>query len=190
MARIPRSDTTTARPAGIGQPVATPLAELADATADELLAWLEVPWRLDASRSRQFRELAQQAIARALARSMRANPAYLTELLRQVLEPGFDSAPPPRSGAEEWLTTTQAARKLGVSRPYVSTLCDIGRIRNVVRTQGGQRRIPASELERYTRDKQPSETTRKAMAQSEAMIRRRGARFADVHALLDDLDKG
>lgn len=48
----------------------------------------------------------------------------------------------------ELLTTQEAAGVLGVSRPYVAKLFDEGKFRGAQRTNGGQRRIPAPEVQR------------------------------------------
>ncbi|QUP56892.1 excisionase family DNA-binding protein (plasmid) [Ralstonia syzygii] len=47
------------------------------------------------------------------------------------------------------LTTAEAATKLEVSRPYVSMLCDAGKLGEIVVTEGGHRRIRASAVEAY-----------------------------------------
>lgn len=57
---------------------------------------------------------------------------------------------PPRSPmADTLLTTAQAAEQLEVSRPYVSMLCDQGKLGEVVMTEGGHRRIRASAVQTY-----------------------------------------
>ena len=54
------------------------------------------------------------------------------------------------------LTTAQAAAKLEASRPYVSMLCNAGKLGEVVMTEGGHRRIRSSAVQAYlaTRAKQ------------------------------------
>jgi excisionase family DNA binding protein len=47
------------------------------------------------------------------------------------------------------LTTSEAAVELEVSRPYVSMLCDAGKLGEVVMTEGGHRRIRSSALHAY-----------------------------------------
>ncbi len=47
------------------------------------------------------------------------------------------------------LSTAQAAARLKVSRPYVTMLCDAGKLGQVVVTEGGHRRIQASAVEAY-----------------------------------------
>ncbi len=47
------------------------------------------------------------------------------------------------------LTTAEAAARLEVSRPYISMLCDAGKLGEVVLTEGGHRRVRASAVESY-----------------------------------------
>ena len=47
------------------------------------------------------------------------------------------------------LTTSEAAVELEVSRPYVSMLCDAGKLGEVVMTEGGHRRIRLSAVHAY-----------------------------------------
>lgn len=49
------------------------------------------------------------------------------------------------------LTTAEAAARLGMSRPYVSMLCDQGKLGDVSRSEGGHRRIRQSAVEAYLR---------------------------------------
>jgi excisionase family DNA binding protein len=57
------------------------------------------------------------------------------------------------SAADSLLTTAEAAARLEVSRPYVSMLCDYGKLGEVVMTEGGHRRIRASAVEAYLGDR-------------------------------------
>ena len=52
---------------------------------------------------------------------------------------------------EVLLTTAEAASRLGMSRPYVSMLCDQGKLGVVSRSEGGHRRIRQSAIEAYQR---------------------------------------
>jgi excisionase family DNA binding protein len=49
------------------------------------------------------------------------------------------------------LTTAEVATQLGMSRPYVSMLCDQGKLGVVTRSEGGHRRITKSAVEDYVR---------------------------------------
>ena len=54
-----------------------------------------------------------------------------------------------RPGADALLTTAEAAARLEVSRPYVSMLCDAGKLGEVAMTEGGHRRVRASAVDAY-----------------------------------------
>lgn len=61
---------------------------------------------------------------------------------------------PERADAREeegdaWLKTADVATRLGMSRPYVSMLCDAGRLGEVSKTEGGHRRIRQSAVSAY-----------------------------------------
>ena len=47
------------------------------------------------------------------------------------------------------VTTADAATQLGMSRPYVSMLCDQGKLGEVHRSEGGHRRIRQSAVDQY-----------------------------------------
>jgi excisionase family DNA binding protein len=49
------------------------------------------------------------------------------------------------------LTTAEVAAQLGMSRPYVSMLCDQGKLGEVTRSEGGHRRITKLAVEAYVR---------------------------------------
>lgn len=50
---------------------------------------------------------------------------------------------------DEMLTTADVAAQLGMSRPYVSMLCDQGKLGDVTRSEGGHRRIRQSAVTQY-----------------------------------------
>lgn len=52
---------------------------------------------------------------------------------------------------EVLLTTADAASQLGMSRPYVSMLCNQGKLGQVHRSEGGHRRIRQSAVDEYKR---------------------------------------
>ena len=58
--------------------------------------------------------------------------------------------PSPEEGTDAWLTTAEVAGQLGVSRPYVSMLCDAGKLGEVTKTTGGHRRIRRSAVSAYS----------------------------------------
>lgn len=49
------------------------------------------------------------------------------------------------------LTTAEVATQLGMSRPYVSMLCDQGKLGEVTRSEGGHRRIAKQAVDNYLR---------------------------------------
>lgn len=49
------------------------------------------------------------------------------------------------------LTTAEVATQLGMSRPYVSMLCDQGKLGVVTRSEGGHRRITTAAVDDYVR---------------------------------------
>jgi excisionase family DNA binding protein len=57
------------------------------------------------------------------------------------------------------LTTAEAAARLGMSRPYVSMLCDQGKLGEVRRSEGGHRRIRLSALDEYRKVLSPEAAT-------------------------------
>ena len=68
-----------------------------------------------------------------------------------ILESGTpNSAAAPAAAAEdEVLTTAQAAALLEASRPYVAMLCDAGKLGEVLKTEGGHRRVRKSAVDAY-----------------------------------------
>ncbi|WP_197326291.1 helix-turn-helix domain-containing protein [Ralstonia solanacearum] len=98
-------------------------------------------------------------VATALGRSL-GEPTAAGKALRMALIAKLASAEigsevvvePIKASAAQGdtlLTTAEAATKLEVSRPYVSMLCDAGKLGEVVVTEGGHRRIRASAVEAY-----------------------------------------
>ena len=50
---------------------------------------------------------------------------------------------------DQLITTADVAAQLGMSRPYVSMLCDQGKLGEVTRSEGGHRRIRQSAVTQY-----------------------------------------
>jgi len=65
----------------------------------------------------------------------------------------FDAARPPL-GEDRMLSTEDVAKILNMSRPYVAKLADSGKLGDVQRTEGGQRRISAAAAENYRKERQ------------------------------------
>ena len=66
-----------------------------------------------------------------------------------VVNPGVLKAhKSPAAPKDEWITTQEAANRCGFSRPFVATLLDSGAYKGQInRTEGGHRRVLASEFE-------------------------------------------
>lgn len=88
------------------------------------------------------------------------SPTEASKALRMALIAGLASAesgqcpaialPQTAVGnADALLTTAEAAAQLEVSRPYVSMLCDAGKLGEVAMTEGGHRRIRSSAVDAY-----------------------------------------
>lgn len=73
-----------------------------------------------------------------------------------LIEASTGAAPTPGTprssdASSERLTTVEVATQLGMSRPYVSMLCDQGKLGEVTRSEGGHRRILKSAVDHYRR---------------------------------------
>ena len=68
-----------------------------------------------------------------------------TEIEGSAVETEKSAAP----ASDTLLTTALAAARLEVSRPYVSMLCDAGKLGEVILTEGGHRRIRSSAVDAY-----------------------------------------
>ena len=88
---------------------------------------------------------ARRAAARPPRARLRAADRRARRRARAAARPDRARDPPPRGGAT--VTLGEAAEALGVSTSTVRRWADTGRIQ-VVRTSGGHRRFPASELRR------------------------------------------
>lgn len=97
--------------------------------------------------------LLAEALNRSLSSPTEAGKALRMELIARLATteigqdaPGMVVAAP---SVDALLTTAEAAAKLEVSRPYVSMLCDAGKLGEVVMTEGGHRRIRSSAVAAY-----------------------------------------
>lgn len=70
-------------------------------------------------------------------------------LTLEMGESGLGRAVPPQENEDSWLKTADVAVQLGMSRPYVSMLCDAGKLGEVSKTEGGHRRIRQSAVTAY-----------------------------------------
>lgn len=99
------------------------------------------------------------AVARALGSSLKS-PTAQGKALRMALiaqlasaELGGEAVDAKQTKTsrvnDAQLTTAEAAARLEVSRPYVSMLCDAGKLGEIVVTEGGHRRIRSSAVDAY-----------------------------------------
>ncbi|NDZ16933.1 DNA-binding protein [Variovorax sp. WS11] len=152
--------------AEVGQAVAREVAEVGrrksrSTKASFGLGIMAAPANVDALGARMT-----ALVARVLEQSLSAHTVQ-GKALRMALiaklaneEIGSSEAAPPvvaqGAATDVLLTTAEAAAKLEASRPYVSMLCNAGKLGEVVMTEGGHRRIRSSAVQAYlaTRAKQ------------------------------------
>lgn len=103
-------------------------------------------------------EVAAFGLATALTNTSAAGTRQRMALVSALalIEASTGAAPTPGTprssdSSSELLTTVEVATQLGMSRPYVSMLCDQGKLGEVTRSQGGHRRILKSAVEHYRR---------------------------------------
>lgn len=99
-------------------------------------------------------------VARVLEKSLSAptaegktlRMALIAKLAREEAGGGHVAAMPAHvvpSTNDSLLTTAEAAAKLEASRPYVSMLCDAGKLGEIILTEGRHRRVRASAVDTY-----------------------------------------
>ncbi len=79
----------------------------------------------------------------------------------------------PRRADSALIRTTEVAQMLGVSRPYITKLCDLGVFGPVQKTEGGQRRIPLAAVLAYQAQRRNQNQVLDEMAASETSARAR-----------------
>ncbi|KGX39705.1 helix-turn-helix domain-containing protein [Burkholderia pseudomallei] len=96
-------------------------------------------------------KLLRRTLSSPTAEGKALRMALIAALANTEIEGEGTAAPITSSAApgDTLLTTAEAATKLEVSRPYVSMLCDAGKLGKVVVTKGGHRRIRAPAVEAY-----------------------------------------
>ena len=142
--------------------------EVADGPQARLLrvAGLELPLPPEAGESRalldtvceRLAEVAAFGITSALtdasAQGTRQRMELVSTLALLEATAGSPQAPVPARRTEaagDLLTTAEVAAQLGMSRPYVSMLCDQGKLGEVTRSEGGHRRIARQAVDEYLR---------------------------------------
>lgn len=101
-------------------------------------------------------EVAAFGVATALTDASAQGTGRRMELVSALalIEASAGTAPSPTRRAEpsgDLLTTAEVATLLGMSRPYVSMLCDQGKLGVVTRSEGGHRRITQLAVDDYVR---------------------------------------
>lgn len=91
----------------------------------------------------------EQSLSSPTAEGKALRMALIAKLATAEVGGAVAAAPAQAAAADALLTTAEAAAKLEVSRPYVSMLCDSGKLGEVVMTEGGHRRIRASAVQAY-----------------------------------------
>lgn len=114
--------------------------------------------------------MAESAASTALRKNLIALLAT-REVDRPAIAPSAPKASTePVEQADPFLTTAEVAERLEVSRPYVVMLCNWGRLGEVIRTEGGHRRIRRSEVEAYLVQREKEIAPAKGMSPREAGV--------------------
>ena len=99
-------------------------------------------------------EVAASGLAMALTDESPAGTRLRMDFITALAHVEATQGPHKEKHAEDGellLTTAEAAVRLGMSRPYVSMLCDQGKLGEVRRSEGGHRRIRQSAVDEYQR---------------------------------------
>ena len=99
-------------------------------------------------------EVAAYGIARSFTDETRDGSRHRMELISALAlieaSPGAAALGAQKTvDGDDLLTTADVAAQLGMSRPYVSMLCDQGKLGEVTRSEGGHRRIRQSAVTQY-----------------------------------------
>jgi excisionase family DNA binding protein len=94
-------------------------------------------------------QVLEQSLSSRTAEGKALRMALIAKLAHAEAGGAEAAAPAHGAAADALLTTAEAAARLEVSRPYVSMLCDSGKLGQVVTTEGGHRRIRASAVHAY-----------------------------------------
>ena len=99
-----------------------------------------------------FSEVAAYGLASALTDDSPVGTRLRMDLVTALAQIESTKGPAKEKHAvdgEPLLTTAEAAHQLGMSRPYVSMLCNQGKLGEVHRSEGGHRRIRQSAVDTY-----------------------------------------
>ncbi len=105
--------------------------------------------RLEAEIARLISRAIHSSLCSQTAEGKAIRMGLIARLAKAELGSGASAATPLPPTPDTLLTTAQAAEQLEVSRPYISMLCDQGKLGDVVITEGGHRRIRSSAVHSY-----------------------------------------
>lgn len=107
---------------------------------------------------KRLAEVAAFGVATALTEASAQGTRHRMELVSALALLEVTAAAPAAPGhgrradsTGDLLTTAEVAAQLGMSRPYVSMLCDQGKLGEVTRSEGGHRRISRQAVDAYLR---------------------------------------
>ncbi|MDB5999656.1 MAG: putative excisionase, DNA-binding [Rhizobacter sp.] len=138
----------------------------------------------------QLREALKHIVADALEASLgaktaqgkRLRMAMVSKLARLEMGEATDAALPTsarRSEADDrLLTTAEVATRLGMSRPYVSMLCDQGKLGEISKSEGGHRRIQPQVVDAYQ--------AAQKLAHTETLSPREAAASGNMYAVSEE----
>jgi excisionase family DNA binding protein len=113
----------------------------------------EAPEALRRGLCESLAEVAAFGFATALTEDSTAGTRLRMDLITALASVEATREPlrgrPSTEDGDELLTTADAAAQLGMSRPYVSMLCDQGKLGAVTRSEGGHRRIRQAAVDAY-----------------------------------------
>jgi len=110
----------------------------------------EIDARLERAVKSALQDSLTQHSAEGKALRMSLIGRLATEEMTPVDAPARAASPGMSAGSSDrLLSTAEAARLLGVSRPYVAMLCDNGKLGPIETTDGGHRRITLAAVDQY-----------------------------------------
>lgn len=123
------------------------LEPIAEGVKQIVVDWVSIKSSLNATGRTVLKERIVQLLVHLLTAPTPEGKALRMALIAKlaVAESGREDL----ALAEEMLTTAQAALRLDVSRPYVTMLCNAGKLGEIVLTEGGHRRIRSSAVDAY-----------------------------------------
>lgn len=116
----------------------------------------EAPQALTQALCSKLAEIAAYGLTVALTDESSAGTRLRMQLIEALAAieatTGANRERPHSEDGELLLTTAAAAAQLGMSRPYVSMLCDQGKLGEITRSEGGHRRIRQGAVDDYKKN--------------------------------------